>query len=485
MYFLKEKYIENLSPNYYQDVPQDIEYQHYVYQLASYLGKCSSKKYIIDLGSGNGQKLIKYFSDFQIITVDFGENSSFVNQRFEHITFNFDNGLPNIDTKILENSIVIASDVIEHLINPQNFIDSLNNWSKIVPYIVISTPDRNIARGLSDYGPPANNAHVREWSLQEFRELLFFNGFENFFIGYTENTNFHKQKATILALVGKKVNYKPQNLKKILAIINSYNEKDIIYETITHLLNQGIDVCFVDNHSNDGTYELVASSFQNDDRVIIRKSDYYGDNYEWYQLLKNTENISHEFSKKYDWFMHHDSDELRYSPFKNISMQEMISFVDSEDYNAIDFTVIDFRFTKNNDNITKEFEKNLLSFEFGRRAGHFQQVKCWKYTKDINLADSGGHNVEFQNKKVYPIKFLLKHYPLRNIEQAQRKIFQDRQKRIMKEKNEKGWHSHYDKFIKNEISIVFKDYQLLRWHQNIFDTEFIVERISGIGIERE
>lgn len=485
MYQIKEKYIENLLPNYYQDVPQDIEYQHYVYQLAAYLAKTSNKKYIIDLGSGNGAKLTKYFSDFHIITVDFGENSSFVNQKFEHITFNFDNGLPKIENEILENSVVIASDVIEHLINPQNFIDSLNIWSKIVSYIVISTPDRNIARGLSDYGPPLNNAHVREWSLQEFRELLFFNDFENFFIGYTENTSFHKQKATILALVGKEVNYKPKNLKKVLAVINSYNEKDIICEVIIHLLKQGVDVCFVDNHSNDGTYELVKSTFEFNERVIIRKSSNFGENYEWYELLKNTENISHELNESYDWFMHYDSDEIRYSPMKNISLQEMISFIDFLGYNAIDFTVIDFRFSKNNENVNNEFEKNLLSFEFGRRPGHFQQVKCWKYAKDINLADSGGHNAEFTNKKVYPIKFLLKHYPLRNIEQARKKIFQDRQNRILKEKNEKGWHSHYDKFIKKEVNIEFKEYHLIRWHQNIFDVEFLLERISGVGIERE
>ena len=485
MYYLKKGYNENLTPNYYQDVPQEIEYQHYVYQLAEYLGKCSNKKYIIDLGSGNGQKLIKYFSDFHIITVDFGDNSSFVNQKFEHISFNFDNGLPVIESSILENSIVIASDVIEHLVNPQNFINTLNDWSKIVPYIIISTPDRNIARGLSDYGPPLNNAHVREWSLQEFRELLNFSNFENFFIGHTENTNFHKQKATILALCGKEVNYKPQKLQRILAVINSYNEEDIICETISHLLTQGIDVCFVDNHSTDRTYQLVESIFGNENRVIIRKSNNYGDNYEWYELLKNTEKITHEFSDKYDWFMHHDSDEIRTSPFKNISMQEMISFVDFEGYNAIDFTVIDFRFTKHNDDIKKEYEKNHLSFEFGRRPGHFQQVKCWKYSSNINLADSGGHNVDFINRKIYPIKFLLKHYPLRSIEQANKKIFEDRQNRILKEKKEKGWHSHYDNFIKNEVCIEFKDYQLIRWHQNIFDIEYLVERISGIGIERE
>ena len=485
MYHIKKEYLENLSPTYYQDVPTEFEYQHTVYQLALYLAKRSEKKYIIDLGSGNGLKLIKYFSDFNIITVDYGENISFVDKKFQHVTYDFENGLPNIDMEILENAIVIASDVIEHLVNPIKFIHSLKEWTKIAGYVLISTPDRNLVRGFSDYGPPKNKAHVREWSIQEFRELLHFSGFDFFLIGHTENTNFHKQKTTILALCGKEVSFKSQVKKKILAIINSYNEKDMIIETIFHLLGQGIDVCFVDNHSNDGTYELVESVFKKNKKVFIRKSDNYGESYEWYKLLKNSEKISHKFSKEYDWFMHHDSDELRYSPLQDVSLQEMISFVDTLGYNAIDFTVIDFRFTKSNENIQNEYESKLLSFEFGRRAGHFQQIKCWKYTKDIKLADSGGHNAEFKNRRIYPLKFLLKHYPLRNITQAKKKIFTDRGKRIHKEKNEKGWHAHYDQFISNNAEIEFKDYSLIRWQKNIFDSEFLVERISGIGIERE
>lgn len=481
-YFIKECYKSNLNPDYYQDVPQNIEYQHHVYQLASYLAKRSGAKYVIDLGSGNGNKLVKYFGDFNIITVDFGDNSSYVNNKFKHIQFNFDNGLPNIGEEVLKNSVVIASDVIEHLINPNNFTFGLSEWSKLAKYVVISTPDRDIARGFDDMGHPANLAHVREWNLSEFNQYLNHFDFGKILIGHTENTDFHKQKATILAVAGREVNYFSQNnLVKILAIMNCYNEKDIIIESINHILNQGLDVCLIDNHSNDGTYELVESTYANNSRVMIRKSKDYGDNYEWQKLLEGTENISHEFSNQYDWFMHYDADEIRYSPIKDVTLQQMITFIDDLGYNSIDMTVIDFRFTKDI-NVQQNYENNLLSFEFGRRAGHFSQVKCWKYAKDIVLASSGGHDAQFVNRKVYPIKFLMKHYPLRNLEQAQNKVFRDRANRIQKEKSEKGWHGHYDNFIINNEDIVFNEHQLIRWHPNIFDSEYLVERISGIGM---
>jgi glycosyltransferase involved in cell wall biosynthesis len=481
-YFIKEGYTSNLKPDYYQDVPQNIEYQHHVYQLSAYLAKRSGATYVIDLGSGNGNKLVKYFGEFNIITVDFGDNSSYVNDKFEHIQFNFDNGLPNIDKEILKNAVVIASDVIEHLINPNNFTSALSDWSKLAKYVVISTPDRDIARGINDMGHPANLAHVREWNLSEFNQYLNYFNFGMFLIGHTENTDFHKQKATILAVAGREVNYVCNDkLLNVLAIMNCYNEKDIIVESINHILNQGLDVCVIDNYSNDGTYELVADIFANNPRVVLRQSKDYGNNYEWQKLLEGTEGISHEFSQKYIWFMHYDADEIRYSPIKDITLQQMITFVDSLGYNSIDMTVIDFRFTRNV-NVQQNYENNLLSFEFGRRAGHFCQVKCWKYAKDLSLAPSGGHDAQFADRKVYPIKFLMKHYPLRNIEQAKNKIFIDRANRIQKEKLEKGWHAHYDNFIVNNENIVFNEHQLVRWHKNIFDYEYLVERISGIGI---
>jgi len=456
-YFIKDNYVENLSPDYYQDIPAGIEYQHYVYQLAAYLAAKGNKKYIIDLGSGNGEKLIKYFSEFDIITVDFGSNSSFVSNKFQHISFNFNDGLPDIDIEILANSVVIASDVIEHIIEPQNFIDGLQKWSKIVPYLIISTPERNIVRGFSDYGPPSNLAHVREWSIQEFHELLRGNGFKDFYIGYTENTDFHKQKSTILALCGFEVLYIPSAKKTVLAIIHCYNEKDILVETMNHLLNQGIDICVIDNHSNDGTFEMMNNTFASNDRVYIRQSENNFGNDGFDSLLKNTERVSHEFSDRYEWFMHCDSDELRYSPFFNISLQDMISFVDSLSYNAIDFTVIDFRFTKHNNQVFSNYENHLLSFEFGRETEYFHQIKCWKYEKDINFVDSNMNSTGFSGQKVYPIKFLSKHYSLRNQIQA-------------------------NNFIDNNEIIEFKEHCLIRWDQNRFASEFLLERISGIGI---
>jgi hypothetical protein len=67
--------------------------------------------------------------------------------------------------------MVIASDIIEHLENPDDLMSYIR---KLRPrYIVISTPDRNLMRyPESHHGPPMNTAHIREWSFAELRAYV-------------------------------------------------------------------------------------------------------------------------------------------------------------------------------------------------------------------------------------------------------------------------------------------------------------------------
>lgn len=91
-----------------------------------------------------------------------------------------------------------------------------------------------------------------------------------------------------------------------------------------------------------------------------------------------------------------------------------------------DFRPVDDRFMEDADP-----EVALPFFEFGRRPGHFVQCKAWRQpAESVNLRGSGGHEARFEGRRIFPYKFLLKHYPLRNPGQARRKIFTKRQGRF-------------------------------------------------------
>jgi hypothetical protein len=486
-YLLPEGYKSRLSNPLYHDEPSTLIYQPYVYRLALHISKSAELKYIIDLGSGSGRKLLPFRERHSIIAIDSQYGIDLIKKIIPEahtVVHDLEDGLPEIAREILYNSIIILSDVVEHIKRPEILMRQLAFLSRIVPYILISTPDRDRARGWLDNGPPANPTHVREWSSSEFVRFMMAMGFENIpFHGHTINTSTHRAKTTLLTVSGSHASINLDGLKKIkvAAIMHGYNEHDFIAEVVHHLHSQGIEIHYFDNWSDDGTWELAKSFAKNG---LIAHCQRYPEaptkNYEWRKQLEKTSEYAAQIDA--DWVMHYDVDELRYSPWPNVGLKDSISYVDSLGYNAIDFTVIEFRFTQETELLKENFEENLTHFEFGRRAGHFSQVKCWKNTKTVDLSGSGGHNALFDERRIFPIKFLLKHYPLRNKMQSRDKVFRYRLPRFAKEKTLYGWHGHYDKFQNMDDVPCWKYEELIPWHPIYFNTEFIVERISGIGL---
>ncbi|MBB6024667.1 hypothetical protein HNR77_005802 [Paenibacillus sp. JGP012] len=481
-YYIKEGYTINSNPEYFVDIANTLTYQPDVYELALFLAQRSKSKYIVDIGGGNGDKL-KKFRDFKIIAVDYGDNIELLKKQshiYEVIEHDLENGFPSIPLEIISNAVVIFSDVVEHLLNPHLVLEGLSKISFECDFLIISTPDRTKARGVGDNGPPRNTAHVREWNIEEFDTLLKAYKFNDFLIGHTVNTNVHLWKNTIISISGKFAYCKDVDKVKVLAILNVFNEEDIISETINHLLRQELDVKVIDNWSTDSTYEILKKISDSDERVTVeRYPEKSGMYYEWESLLKNTEKLS--ISLNYDWYVHYDADEIRESPWRGFNLCQAISFVDYCGFNAIDFTVLDFR-PINNDT-DSNYEENLKFFEFGKRNGHFKQIKCWKKTDVVNLSATGGHEAQFTNSRVFPIKFLTKHYPLRNTHQARKKIFTERINRISPNEKKMGWHTHYNHHELGE-SFIWEIENLLPWNPNVFESEYLVERISGIGIRR-
>lgn len=358
-FFIKRGYIHRKCPIYFEDNRKGIVYQPHVYEFAGYLGKLYSAKYIIDVGCGSGQKLAMLYSKFKIIGIDFGPNIKNARQKYPFglwIEWNLDDpGQIPIPEDILAESVIICADVIEHLGDPSYLLSNLKSWMDYAPVCLISTPERDLVRGDIDFGPPANPAHVREWNIREFERLLLFYGFNIEFLGLTVNNNIDLEKKTILAVIGKnrraEFNSGLVDGFRVIAFMTCYNEQDIIIPSLAKLIQQRI--------------EFLANEFEA------------------------------------DWFIHHDVDEIRMSPWSSLTYKEGIFRVDKEDFNCIDHTVLAFYPVDNQYPDGGNFEEHFRYFDFGRRPGHFLQIKAWKNLgKRISLAESGGHEVRFEGRKV-------------------------------------------------------------------------------------
>lgn len=297
-----------------------------------------------------------------------------------------------------------------------------------------------------------------------------------FFEGRLDRT----PESPMVLIGGRDINYqKTARQVKVAALVHVFNEADILAETIRFLTGQGVHVHIIDNWSTDGSWE-IAGSFP---VMQVTKERFPpegpSDHYEWYKQCEYSEQLSRQLP--YDWFLHYDSDEFRYAPWKNVTLRNAISFIDSLGYNAIDFTVLDFRYTKDKEQVNADFERNNNWFEFGKRPGHFIQLKGWKKNEQADLKTVGGHSISFPGMNVYPIKFLNKHYSLRSKEQTRKKLIVHRLPRTQKEKNERGWHTHIELLIEQQ-SKGWDKKDLIEWKENSFQQDYLLERISGVGI---
>jgi hypothetical protein len=221
-YYIREGYEENLNNNYYDDSPEKgVIWQPDVYEYAVQYAKLHKIINIIDIGSGNGEKLLKYKDDFKITFIDFGSNLEVIKKKFNgslqkhtYINQNFEEAFPKLSAELLIDSIVICSDVIEHIRNLDNLLKGLVELSKKTNLLMISTPERQRLYGYDHSGIPNNKCHVREWKIEELEKLFKHWGMV-FSIGLTRTNNLTRQRATIIILSGKdlelKTLYKPSD----------------------------------------------------------------------------------------------------------------------------------------------------------------------------------------------------------------------------------------------------------------------------------
>lgn len=276
----------------------------------------------------------------------------------------------------------------------------------------------------------------------------------------------------------------------IVAIVAAYNEEDVIAEVVRALIEEGVLVYFLDHHSTDGTLAQVEPFLG---RGVIGIERFPADgiedesrhSYTWEEILRRKEQLAQTLDA--DWFVHHDADEFRESPWSGQTLSDGIRRVDSAGYNAIDFQVLNFFPTTADPSGHEEIRKRLLFYEPGRMFDR-QQIKCWKKTaQPVVLTKSGGHSVQFAGRRVFPIRFLLRHYPIRSQVHGERKVFRERLPRFVPRERARGWHVQYDDvvvgatFVRESESLLRYDPEAVRL--DLFRRNRDVERLERVAAE--
>ncbi len=232
---------------------------------------------------------------------------------------------------------------------------------------------------------------------------------------------------------------------RTIALLAAYNEGDIISSVIGHLVESGVDVYLIDNRSTDDTRSQARSWLE---RGLLEIEEFPAvaepegaDRFDWTAILRRKEELAGSLDA--DWFLHHDADEFRETPWPGIGLGDGIRWVDRLGYNCIDFRV--FNFPPVDDSFSGGDPRT--HFRYWSEASEFDrsQLKCWKNEGGpVSLIPSGGHEVGIPNRRVFPIPFLLRHYPIRGQAHGRRKVFSDRRGRFVERERARQWHIQYD-----------------------------------------
>ncbi len=232
---------------------------------------------------------------------------------------------------------------------------------------------------------------------------------------------------------------------RVVAIIAAYNEADIIAQVVADLIDQGIEVYLLDDGSTDGSAARV-EPFLGRGVIAIEP------------LHPPAASAAHSFDLETivarkaavaagldaDWFINHDADEFRESPWAHLTLRDAIRRVDRLGFNAIDFHSLDFwpiDDRRPDGDVRAAFTHCSAAAPYDRL-----QIRCWKKIPGVHvdLASSGGHDVRFDGRRVFPIRFISRHYPVRGQEHGERKVFAERRGRFRQAERDRGWHVQYD-----------------------------------------
>ncbi|MFZ2099053.1 MAG: methyltransferase domain-containing protein [Oricola sp.] len=166
-YCIPAGYKHRLHNRHFDDTPNKDEFQNEVYQAAFDYLQVSGGSRVFDIGCGSGFKLMKFFSDFDTVGFDVRQTVEFLRQAYSDREWRVSDlgATPNEKCDVM-----VCADVVEHIPDP----DMLMRFMAAIDFdrLFLSTPDRDIVRGVGHRGPPQNKAHCREWNSEEFAEYV-------------------------------------------------------------------------------------------------------------------------------------------------------------------------------------------------------------------------------------------------------------------------------------------------------------------------
>jgi hypothetical protein len=262
---------------------------------------------------------------------------------------------------------------------------------------------------------------------------------------------------------------------RALAVMPAYNEGDVIGPAIGALIAEGVDVYLLHHRSTDDTV-AAASPWLGRGLVRIERfpdesgpgfDERNGDVMVWRDILRRVEQVTGEVPA--DWYLFVNADEFRESPWPGVTLADGLREADELGFSAVNFELVNFRPTPQDTFVPGADVRAALRFYEQPGPYDLLQVKAWKGqpTGPVNLNHHGGHDVLFEGKRVFPVPFVLRHYPIRSAAHGRRKVLAERLGRFAEEERAGGWHVQYDHYA-DDADYLHDRAELTPWNGDAF-----------------
>ncbi|MBZ9686395.1 glycosyltransferase family 2 protein [Clostridium estertheticum] len=461
---LKQKV--NLSEYYGKEGYKDVKKFANNIKLIDKISSSFECKYIIDVGCTNLPYLLELKDKYTIIGIDLNIVERLIDYEgvwYIKCDLDFLNKI-NLPAKLLQASMILCSNALEKVKNKGCLLSNIKDFMENSKIGLISTLDRSIS-----------NSDEAIWTIDELKKTLKYYDFNLHFIGLS-NKNKEELRENILCIIGKNNdNIIDENIKKfrVVAIMSVINEEDIIYDSVSKLKENGIDVYIMDNWSTDSTFAIIQNLYKENKIIGFERFPKEGPTkyYEWMEILKRKEQLSKELDA--DWFMHTDADEIKKGPWEGLNLKESIYLVDKMGFNAIDCNIIDFC-PVDNGFARGDFEKY---FKYTTIVQKLTRIDTWKKVNvAFDLANSGGHEIIFYGRKIFPFKFLLKHYSYRSQAHGLKKVLMERKARYSPKELARGWHVH-NNYMNSKTNFLMNPEECILYVEKSFMEYFLLARL--------
>jgi hypothetical protein len=416
--------------------------------LAHMLARQIGVRWVIDLGCEANFPHRRYLKGARLLAVGSPQQTAKSIQgcwRPVRLNHNLAQGLPDISPAILRQAVVVGTQMLDK----SEHLEALARWAQVVPLMLLG-------------GPRQPTAQIQPGWLW----------------GYPVGHNSQEQWPETLAVAGTHAQFVPQTRSfRVAAIVHAYNEVDILEEVVRHLVEQGLEVHLFDNWSNDGSWELAQQLAQQGmlahlDRIPAQPTT----TYEWLSQLRHK--AQYAATLKADWILHTDADEFRFGPWPEVRLLDALNFVDALGYNAVDFSHLLFSFVQGQEQTQPPYLEHLRYF----RPDQILKLNAWKnQNQPVDLVTTGGHECKFPGRRVFPIRFLLRHYSLRNLAQARKKMIYDRLPRLKREELALGMHDHIPLLAQQLEEGTPHPTERFFWQDTVVAQSFVLERLFGLG----